>query len=193
MFEDLRIGLAVFLCAAAVKLLDDWLDKDHDQAVGCKNWAVFLGPGAAVYAALLLAMAAAVSARVSLALFFASYSIGMFSDLNRKLPSRLMGWQEVIIVCGLGTALLGWRSMLFSLLFITAIQLFDDCLDAAADLLAGQRNLANRFGMLECLLAGLLFMLGAWWLEGDLFPPVLIGTMLFYACLLAFSGVKIWN
>lgn len=193
MFEALTVCLAVILCAAAVKLLDDWLDQDHDLVAGPTNLAVLLGPGTTVYAALLLAMAAAINAHVSLALFFASYSIGMFNDFGRVLPSRLRGWQEALLVCGLGTVLLGWRIMLFSLLFIAAVQLFDDCIDLAADRRAGQRNLASRFGPVECLLTGLLFLLAAWWLDGDLFPPALAGTTLFYSCLLAFSGVKPWN
>jgi 4-hydroxybenzoate polyprenyltransferase len=192
MFSPLTVCLAVILCAAAVKLLDDWLDRDDDRTAGRNNWAAMLGPGATVYAALLLAMAAALSTHISLALFFASYCIGMFNDFSRRLPSRLRGWQESLLVCGFGAVILGWHVMLFSLMFIAAVQLLDDCLDLTADQRAGLKNLAVRFGPVECLLAGLLLLLAAWWLDGTLFPPVLAGTLLFYLCSLALSRVRPW-
>ncbi len=193
MSDYLTVGLAVVLCAAAVKLFDDWLDQDRDQAANKANWVTVLGPGTTIYAALLLAIAAALHASVSLSLFFASYGIGMFHDFGRLLPSRLRGWQESVLVWGLGSVIFGWQIMLFSMLFIAGVQLFDDCLDLAADRRSGQRNLAGRFGLIECLLAGLLFMLSACWLSADLFPPVMAGTTVFYICLLVVSEGKPWN
>lgn len=191
MFEALTISLAVMLCAAAVKLLDDWLDRESDLAAHQGNWAAALGPGAIVYAALLLALATALNTAVSLALFFACYSIGMLNDLGCLMPSRLRGWQESLVVLAFGAVLCGWRLMLFALLFIGAVQLLDDCLDLAADRAAGLRNLACRLGQAECLLAGLACLLAAWWLEGRLFLPVLAGAAAFYLGSLKFSGVRL--
>jgi 1,4-dihydroxy-2-naphthoate octaprenyltransferase len=173
-------ALAAALCSLAVKLTDDWLDRDRDAAVGRANWSVRLGTGAMVYAALFLALAAGINVAVSLALFFASYVVGMFTDLGRRLPSRLTGWQESLLVLAAGAALCGWRTMLFATLFVSAVQLIDDCVDLAGDRLAGQRNFACRFGTVECLLGGLTLLLAAWWLDAGLFVPVFAGVVAVY-------------
>ena len=173
-------GFAAALCSLAVKLTDDWLDRDRDAAVGRINWATRLGTGTMVYAALFLALAAGINAAVSLALFFASYIVGMFTDLGRRLPSRLTGWQESLLVLVAGAMLCGWRTMLFAGLFVSAVQLIDDCIDLAGDRLAGQRNLACRFGTAECLLGGLTLLLAAWWLDAGLFTPVFAGVAAVY-------------
>ncbi|MDT8901408.1 hypothetical protein [Anaeroselena agilis] len=172
--------LAATLCSLAIKLTDDWLDRDRDAAVGRVNWSAKLGVGAMVYAALFLALAAGINASVSLALFFASYVVGMFTDLGRRLPSRLTGWQESLLVMAAGTALCGWRTMLFAALFVSAVQLIDDCVDRAGDRLAGQRNFACRFGAAECLLGGLALLLASWWLDAGLFVPVFAGVAAVY-------------
>jgi 4-hydroxybenzoate polyprenyltransferase len=187
--SDVTAALAAALCSVAVKLTDDWLDRDRDLAVGRSNWAAAIGGGAMVYAALFLALAAGVNAAVSLALFFASYVVGMFNDLGRLLPSRLSGWQESVLVLAAGMAVCGWRTMLFAVLFVAAVQLFDDCLDRTGDRLAGQRNFACRLGMAECLLTALFLLLAAWWLNPALFGPVLAGVALVYCGALRFKGV----
>ncbi|HWQ62737.1 MAG TPA: hypothetical protein VN521_10520 [Negativicutes bacterium] len=186
---DAATALAAALCALAVKLTDDWLDRDRDLAVGRANWSAALGAGTMVYATLFLALAAGINAAVSLALFFASYIVGMFNDLGRLLPSRLSGWQESLLVLAAGTAVCGWRVMLFAVMFVAAVQLFDDCIDLAGDRLAGQRNFACRLGTAECLLTGLTLMLAAWWLDAALFGPVFAGVALVYCGALRLKGV----
>jgi 4-hydroxybenzoate polyprenyltransferase len=186
---DTATALASALCALAVKLTDDWLDRDRDQAVGRANWAAGIGAGTMVYAALFLALAAGVNAAVSLALFFASYVVGMFNDLGRLLPSRLSGWQESLLVLAAGAAVCGWRTMSFAVLFVAAVQLLDDCLDLAGDRLAGQRNFACRLGTAECLLVGITLMLASWWLYPALFSPVFAGVALVYCGALRIKGV----
>jgi 1,4-dihydroxy-2-naphthoate octaprenyltransferase len=189
--SDITTALAVAICALAVKLTDDALDKETDLAAGRRNLAARLGPGTMVYAALCLAVAASINAPVTLSLFFASYIVGMFNDLRQAFPSRLRGWQESALVTLLGVILFGWHLMLFSLLFILAVQLTDDCIDMHSDRLCGQRNFACRLGWLECWLAGLIALLAAWWLDEKLFYPVLAGTTAFYLLTLRCQGVKI--
>src|SRR5689334_11285163 len=104
-------------------MTDDILDKDKDAACSRPNLVNLLGPGTMVYAILCLGIAASINAPVTLALFFASYIIGMFNDLRQILPSKLSGWQESILVTFLGWIFFGWKLMLFSLLFVIAIQL----------------------------------------------------------------------
>lgn len=186
---DASAALAAALCAVAVKLTDDWLDRDRDLAAGRANWAATIGSGAMVYAALFLALAAGINAAVSLALFFASYIVGMFNDLGRLLPSRLSGWQESVLVLAAGMAICGWRVTLFAVLFVAAVQLLDDCIDLAGDRLAGQRNFACRLGTAECLLTGLTLLLAAWWLDAALFGPVFAGVALVYCGALRLKGV----
>lgn len=183
--------MAVFLCSGAVKLLDDCLDQSPDSIAGRRNWAAVLGPGAPVYAALLLAVAAGIRAEVCLPLFFASYGVGMFNDLGRRLPSGLSGWQESLLVAATGGWLFGWRMMLFAFLFIAAVQLADDCVDMHTDRLCGQRNLACRFGCVEALLAAAVAFAAAWGLNEALFPPVFAGAAVFYLGLLRCQGVKL--
>ncbi|MDR3591411.1 MAG: hypothetical protein P4N41_17285 [Negativicutes bacterium] len=180
MFDTAATMLSVCLCCCAVKLTDDFLDRDVDCSGGRANWAVRLGPGAMVYAVLLLALAAGFCPRVSLSLFFASYCIGMFNDLTVLLPSRLKGWQESLLVLTLGVILFDWRTVVFALLFVASVQCFDDCVDMRSDRLCGQRNLACRFGPVVCLTGGLILLFSAWGLDEELFFPVCGGTVIFY-------------
>ncbi|SDF56032.1 hypothetical protein [Sporolituus thermophilus] len=183
--------VAVVLCAAAVKLVDDFLDQELDRIAGRTNWSEFLGSGAMVYAIILIVFAACINASVSLPLFLASYIVGMFINLDHNFPTRLKGWQESLIVFGLGVLFFEWSNMVFSLLFILGVQLVDDCLDIYNDRRAGYHNWAYRLGIMECLLVAGLAFTAAWWLGGDRFLPVLFGTAAFYIGLLSCQEAKI--
>lgn len=179
--------LAVVLCAAAVKITDDYLDSDNDRQAGAgRNLADVIGPGAPVYALLILAFSAGLAARITLPLFLASYIVGMFNDLQRVYPTRLSGMQEGTLVFLLGSLLFGLHAMVFSLAFIMAVQLADDCIDIHRDRQAGLRNLACRFGMAECALAAAGLLLAAFWMDVTAFLPVFAGTILLY-------GVALWR
>ncbi len=178
--EPLATIIAVYCCALSVKMLDDFLDRELDARAGRSNWARQLADGTPVYAILLLALAACLNAPVSLTLFFASYSIGMFHDLWQTFPSKLTGWQESLLVLGLGAIFFPWQQMLFSLLFVLAVQLTDDCLDYHLDRMAGQRNLAHRLGIVESLLLTGIALLSACWISSELFVQTLCGAGLFY-------------
>ncbi|MBC8015681.1 MAG: hypothetical protein H7X79_08055 [Sporomusaceae bacterium] len=186
-FELLNTVLSVLLCSIAVKLTDDFLDHDLDDRAGCSNFSAQLGPGAIIYGMLSLALAASINADVSIPLFLASYSIGMFNDLKQPFPSGLSGLQESLLVFFVGVVLWGWHGMLFSTLFILAIQLFDDYIDMHTDQLAGYRNLAHRIGKVECLLLSILTLLLSWLVSERLFFPVFMGTIIFYSGLLYFQ------
>lgn len=183
--------VAVACCSAAVKLADDYLDKEYDTLAGKTNWAGFFDKGTMLYAMFLLALAAGINASLSLSLFLGSYIVGMFNNMRDKFPSHLNGFQESLIAFIFGLLLFGWSYMLFSLTFILALQLFDDYLDAASDFLTGQRNLANRYGKMECLLAALICTLVAWAWDDKLFVPAFIGTTVVYLASLYFAKVRI--
>lgn len=179
-FEFLTTALSVFFCAIAIKLADDYLDRDLDTLTGRRNWAHFLGIGTMFYAILMLIIAAGLNSLISMPLFLSSYIIGMFNDLKQVFPSKLSGWQESVIILIIGIILFKWQYMLFSLLFIMAVQLIDDCIDYKADTMAGHRNFAHKFGVIESLLIAGLGILSAAWLNEAIFAPVLCGTILFY-------------
>ncbi|BBB93091.1 MAG TPA: hypothetical protein PKA28_01345 [Methylomusa anaerophila] len=179
-FDFGSIFFAVVCCSIAVKLADDYLDRVSDLTGGQVNWAERLGPGTMVYAMLFLAIAAGINAKLSLSLFIGSYVVGMFNDLNTLYPSRLTGFYESVLAVVLGMILLGWRMMFFSLCFVFAVQLIDDCIDAYTDRLTGQRNMANHFGKTECMLTALLGFLLAWVAAESLIIPTFIGTASVY-------------
>lgn len=183
-FESLGIVISVILCSITVKLVDDFLDQDLDTHAGHYNFAQKLGNGAIIYGMLSLSLTASIHAAVSIPLFLASYSIGMFHDLKQHFPSGLSGLQESLLIFILGVALWGWQSMLFSMLFVFSMQLFDDYLDIYMDQAAGYRNFAHRIGKVECLLLSILTLLISWWINEDLFPPVFLGTGIFYSAIL---------
>ena len=182
-FELTGIVMSVILCSIAVKLVDDFLDTALDTRAGCYNFSKTFGSGAIVYGILSLALAASINASVSIPLFLASYSIGMFNDFKKKFISGLSGLQESLLVFILGVLLWGWQCMLFSLFFIFSIQLFDDYLDIYIDQIAGYRNLAHRIGKVECLLLSILTLCIAWKINEHLFPAVFLGTAIFYSAI----------
>ena len=118
-FEPVGIVITVILCSIAVKLVDDFLDRELDTRAGCYNFSKTLGSGAIVYGMLALSLAASINASVSIPLFLASYSIGMFNDFKKTFISGLSGLQESLLVFILGVLLWGWQSMLFSMFFIS--------------------------------------------------------------------------
>lgn len=183
-FEFVKTMAAVICSAIAIKLADDYLDKEADLAGAQLNWSVKLGQGCMVYAMFFIMIAAGLSTSLTIALFFGSYITGMCKDLNKKFATRLSGRGENLIVLAIGSMILGWRMMLFGLTFMLAVQLVDDCIDIYVDSLLGQRNLACRFGKIECILSAVLCGLVSWWLQEQLFAVVLFGTCLFYAALL---------
>ena len=181
-FENFMIVISVILCGIAVKLVDDFLDHDMDTRTGSRNFTNQFGNGTVIYAMLALALATSINALVSIPLFLASYSIGMFGDLKQPFPSGLTGWQESLLILLLGTMLWGWQQILFSLFFIGGVQLFDDYIDAEEQLLDG-RNIAKKIGKVECLLLSIIAILTAWQIEERMFPFVFLGFFLFYSLL----------
>lgn len=172
--------LAVLFCAGAIKLADDYLDCEMDGRRRYKNWAVRLGRGTMFYALISMLIASTLQNAVSISLFLGSYMVGMFHDLHNLFPSRLTGSQESIAAFILGGVLAGWTMMLFSLVFVFAVQLMDDCIDLAADKLTGYRNLAYRFGVVESAVAAACCLIFAWILNQAVFEPVFCGVALFY-------------
>lgn len=177
--EAVRLAGAVFLCGVTVKLLDDYLDQDLDYRTGHANWAYYLGKSTPIYALVAFALAAALHYLLAVSLFLASYIIGMTHEMHQLLPSKLSGWQESLLALSFGVLLCGWHPMLFSLLFIGAVQIFDDCCDYYLDAMAGvtsKRNVARLLGPVEAVLLTILLLMLAWYLQESYFISSLVGT-----------------
>lgn len=186
-FEQTTIVSAVLFCGITIKLIDDFLDKNLDIQGGCPNFSKKFGDGIIIYALLSFAIATSINAVVSIPLFLASYSIGMSSDLKHPFPSGLSGMQEAVVVFFLGVLFWGWQNMVFSLLFMFALQLFDDYLDMYTDQCVGYRNLAHRLGKVECVLLGIISLLSAWQVGEHMFLPVFFGASLVYGILFLYQ------
>ncbi|MPM82501.1 hypothetical protein SDC9_129562 [bioreactor metagenome] len=184
---DFVTFVSVVLCAAAIKMADDFLDYDQDKAVGSNNLTVVLGKGLPIYAMLMLGLAINLNPPLCLALFLASYGIGMFHDLKSCFPSKLTGLQECVISLLLGIGLCGWKHMIFAFTFMLAIQLIDDCIDARTDQLSGYRNFAHCFGCVESYMLAVLSLLISWRVGESLFLPVLSAAIIFYVSLVWFQ------
>ncbi len=184
-FEFLSITFSVIFSAITIKLADDFLDQDIDTNVN--NFAKNLGNGSMLYGLLSMAFAVSLNPSVSITLFLSSYIIGMFHDLKHYFPSHLNGFQESALVLMFGIVFWGWQTMIFSLLFIFSVQLLDDYIDDYIDRLSGHRNWSHRLGRVECFLLFLLCILTAWVMEEQLFPPTLLGTVVFYSTILYYQ------
>ena len=171
---------AVVFCAIAVKLVDDFFDRECDKSIGRYNLTQIFGEGSMLYAMFFLALAAGLNNKLSLSLFFASYIVGMFNQLRFIFPSRLSGFGESLVAFLIGLSLFGINYMLFSLCFIVAVQLFDDYADLKKDKDAGQNNFANKFGEIECIILSFIFLFGAVILNDNLIWPVLSGFLIVY-------------
>lgn len=121
--------LAVVATGIAVKLMDDVLDQQEDAVTGQPNVAVPLGGAAVAYALAAFALAAALSPRDALSLFWASYAWGMAHGAGQRLPLGLRAWQETALAVALAVLTAGVPDALAALALIGAVQLLDDWVD----------------------------------------------------------------
>ena len=179
MFNWIIHTVAVVCCGIAIKLSDDWLDREIDLELQACNWSTILGNGTMLYAMLFLTLAASLHTQVCLALFLMSYGIGMFHDFHNFFPLGLNGWQETLVASIMSILLFGWQISVFAALFVLAVQLLDDFMDFSADgSRNGQRNLACRIGRYECFILAIICIMISWRLYAEIFPPVLFGSLL---------------
>lgn len=137
----LRQLAAVALAGVAVKLLDDYLDREDAEDARALP----------AYALLALSASVVLAPGLASSLFLAAYAVGMLKDLGRPFPARLTGWQEVALVVAAGLLLTGWREMLESLALMVAVQSGDDLLDWSLDRARGRTTLIGRIGLGECV------------------------------------------
>lgn len=176
-FEFGRDFFAIMFTGITIKLTDDYLDQAIDQKVSYFSLAASLKEGILPYCILLFSISVGLNKDLSLALFFSSYIIGMFGDMNRPLSFGLNGYQESIIVFITSVLLIGWQLTTISLLLIIAIQIIDDYFDLQEDRVKGSNNLVFRFGKVESRIVTMAFIVTACYL--NLYYSIIILTVYF--------------
>jgi len=172
--------VAALLTACSVKLLDDLLDSGPDDDLYARR---------AVYCALALCLACLARVATAAPLFLACYAAGMvfkpeagmmfrYETGSRATFARFMEPAAAILVL---VACCGPVTGAAALLLASFAQLADDVLDFTADLGARPANLAHRFGVVECALAGTSCLLTAGCLEPRLAASALAGAVAVWA------------
>lgn len=151
-FSVAATAAAVLFTGAAIKLMDDFVDRRMDAWAGVTTWAGQLGDGALPYSMAALAIALLIDARSAGTLFLAAYSLGMAHELRRTLPSGLLGWHESVIALSVGALLGGPLPMAAALAAMVFVQCIDDLDDAETDRLRGQRSFVVAFGRWETIM-----------------------------------------
>lgn len=146
----------IFLTGLVIKLMDDFLDQDLDRLKGEENFSRIIGRGILPYSLVIIILALYFNFNESVSYFAASYFLGMAYDDRERLPSRLFGWQEGLIVLGISILLTSLKDTLSALILILLIQLFDDYVDYRRDNLFLGRNLINTLGIVNSILLTLI-------------------------------------
>jgi len=136
----------------AIKMMDDALDVDYDICRGRRTLAAKLGKGALPYALLVGLVGTAWNAHVVIAVFLASYTVGMALRLGERLPTRLPAGVEMALAALLSILLVGWMLTLWAIAMMAVIDWLDDVVDVSNDALAGAANMVARIGLIETLL-----------------------------------------
>jgi len=129
---------AIALTAIVSKWLDAYLDDELTQTQKQNGLA---------YCLMALLIAGILDFPVTVALFFACYIVGMFTNMQMILPSGMPGWLESVIVAVLSVVFCGVKTTVWSLFVIIAIQLLDDVLDVREDQQHRHANIAFFLGV----------------------------------------------
>lgn len=161
-FFNFYIIAATLLVGIAVRLLDDYIDRQQDELLGkSTSWHYLQGAGL-IYAMVALALGIRLAPVWGAALFFAAYGIGMASDPNSMLPSHLSGGLEFLLASGLAIAVGGWNLGLAALSLMLGIDIIDDCLDLAQEShVVSVRNWAILYGQGPALFLGSLAIISS--------------------------------
>jgi hypothetical protein len=146
-------SLAIFLTGLVIKLMDDYLDQEIDRANNRYSWAMKLETRIVPYTLLILSLAMFFDYKLSIALLWASYIVGMGVSTD-NLAVGLKTYQEVIILLMIGFFILDIKQFLFSLVIILFIQASDDYIDYHREKYISSDNFINYLGR-----AGTLFII----------------------------------
>ncbi|NPV52620.1 MAG: hypothetical protein HPY71_03745 [Firmicutes bacterium] len=156
---SLRSLSAALLAGVAIKLMDDYIDREVDEICGKYSFALTLEGALVPYALLCAALACALDSSLASSLIIGSYIVGMLPDLDEVFPSGLNARLESIVVGLFGVILLGWRAILSSIVLMSGVQLIDDIVDYLHEGAIVGRNYAKAFGCLGTGAAALASMM----------------------------------
>ena len=125
--------------------MDDFLDQEIDRLNNRDSVAVKLQRGILPYSLLLFSFAVLCNYKLSIALFWASYIVGMGTN-KTKLSNQLKWYQELILLLIVGFLALDNLTFLFALLIILFIQAVDDYIDYYREKYINRDNLLNYLG-----------------------------------------------
>ncbi len=166
--EILNDFSVIFLTGLVIKLMDDYLDQEIDRLNGRKTLALKLERAILPYALILMTFSSLIDPNLTVALFWASYIIGMGIDRDR-LPTGLKAYQEVILMLAFGFIALDKEEFLFALSIIFFIQLVDDYIDYYLEEYINRDNFINYLGRSGTILLSFLSLtisLGINWGRG---------------------------
>lgn len=129
-----------------IKIMDDFLDRDIDIDSNQWNISISLGRAVIPYSLLLLIISLYLNFAEAVALFAASYIIGMLHSYRGELPTGLNGWQEGIVVLLIFIYILPIHEIIAALIFIWIIQCLDDIIDYKKEIFINQDNIINKIG-----------------------------------------------
>lgn len=151
--------LSFYLTGFVIKLMDDYLDQDLARLKEEWNFAEQIGRAILPYSLVIFIAAVYFNFEESVSLFAASYLVGMFYGAEDKLPSRLRGWQEGILVFLLSVYVTSLQNTVASLLLIILIQFVDDYLDYSSDLKCSRKNYIYSMGMINSVIIFTIILL----------------------------------
>lgn len=182
--------LGIVLAGLTIKLMDDYLDIEYDRSVGRHTLSVRLGRACLPYGLVLFGVAMVIAPQMVIALFLASYAIGMGHDLLEVMPTRLPGWLESIFALGLSILLAGPLLAAWAVFVMMMIQLLDDLMDVTYDRRSGQTNWAIRAGVVEATLLLFISALAAVLLEPLRTAEVIVAIPIVHVLMAVLSGIK---
>ncbi|PWK15682.1 hypothetical protein [Tumebacillus permanentifrigoris] len=182
--------LGMVLAGLTIKLMDDTLDVEFDRSVGRHTLSVRLGRACLPYGLMLFGGAMALAPQVALALFLASYAIGMGHDLSEVMPTKLPGWVESLLALAFAMLFAGPVLAAWALFVMIMIQLLDDLMDVQHDRRSGQTNWALRIGTVEATLLLFITALAAVLLAPLLTAEVIVAMPLVHFLMAVLSGIR---
>ncbi|HHV62071.1 MAG TPA: hypothetical protein GXX51_05465 [Firmicutes bacterium] len=160
---SLRALSAALLAGVAIKLVDDYIDREVDEISGRYSLAAVLEGALIPYALLCAALACALDSPLASSLIIGSYIVGMLHDLDEVFPSGFSARLESLLAGALGVIILGWKAILSSVILMLGVQLVDDIVDYLRGGITAGRNYARAFGCVEsgaaalaCIILGLI-------------------------------------
>ncbi|SNR87972.1 hypothetical protein SAMN05446037_1001194 [Anaerovirgula multivorans] len=158
--EILSKYFGILLIGIVIKLLDDEIDDDKTNTRSQSNLYRDVMEYKLPYCLLFLAIAMLLESQLIFALFTSAYMIGMFHLPHQRLPFKLKGYEEMIILFCINLLLIPFDIFAIAFISIFLIQLLDDLQDYQYDFKYGFKNFVNKYGKGEVILvSGILLVL----------------------------------